>query len=131
MTDYEQVLSAVCSVLVDCLGVEEGEVTPDANFFHDLGGESIDVLDAGFRLEQRYGVRLAFQQLMSAEQWTFDDRGRLTPDSLRGFAARYPFLALPAPMATEGVDPHDLFTVDFITRAVLQALEAKSRKAAG
>jgi acyl carrier protein len=131
MTDYEQVLSAVRSVLVDCLGVEEDEVTPDANFFHDLGGESIDVLDAGFRLEQRYGVRLAFQQLMSADQWTFDARGRLTPDALRGFSERYPFLTLPEPAATEGIDPHDLFTVDFITRAVLQALAAKSMKAAG
>jgi acyl carrier protein len=131
MTDYEQVLPAVRSVLVECLGVDGDEVTPDANFFHDLGGESIDVLDAGFRLEQRYGVRLAFQQLMSAEQWTFDDRGRLTPDALRGFSERYSFVTLPELAATEGVDPHDLITVDFITRAVLQALESKTRKAAG
>lgn len=131
MSDYEQVFPAVRGIVAECLGVDEEEVRPEANFFHDLGGESIDVLDAGFRLEQRYGVRLAFQTMMSAEQWTFDDRGRLAPESLRRFRERYPFVRLPAPAATEGVDPHDLFTVEFIARAVVQALETKTTKAAG
>ena len=42
-------------ILVKTLGVEPAEITPSANFFHDLGGESLDVIDMSFRCDRRFG----------------------------------------------------------------------------
>ena len=41
-------------MLVDALGVDEDEVTPDATLRDDLGAESIDFLDIVFRLEKAF-----------------------------------------------------------------------------
>lgn len=53
-------LWAVREILVDVLGVDEEELSStEANFYHDLGGESIDVLDLTFHIEKRWGIKLA------------------------------------------------------------------------
>jgi acyl carrier protein len=44
----------VQGVLVDALGVDEEDVTPDASLKSDLGAESIDFLDITFRLEKAF-----------------------------------------------------------------------------
>ena len=51
-TSREQILEKVREVLVDALGVDEDEVTPEATLMGDLGAESIDFLDIVFRLEK-------------------------------------------------------------------------------
>ena len=33
----------LCSIIVDVLGVEESEITPDTTFVDDLGADSLDV----------------------------------------------------------------------------------------
>ena len=48
----------VRSALVEAIGVEEDEVTPEATLMGDLGAESIDLLDVLFRLERKLGVRI-------------------------------------------------------------------------
>ena len=40
----EQVLEQVKTVMVDALGVDDDEVTPEATLMGDLGAESIDFL---------------------------------------------------------------------------------------
>lgn len=45
-------------ILVDALGVDEEKVVPEASLVHDLGAESIDFLDIGFRVQQTFGVEL-------------------------------------------------------------------------
>ena len=52
----EQVFEKVRAILVEALGVDEDEVTPQATLVGDLGAESIDFLDIVFRLEKA-GVR--------------------------------------------------------------------------
>ncbi len=53
-------LRAVREILVDVLSVEEEEMTStESNFYHDLGGESIDVLDLLFHIEKRWGIKIA------------------------------------------------------------------------
>jgi len=53
--DVEKTLKAI---LVDALGVEEEEIVPEASLVQDLGVESIDFLDIGFRVQQSFGVEL-------------------------------------------------------------------------
>jgi acyl carrier protein len=48
----DEIYKKVQDVLVECLGVDEEEVTPQASLRGDLGAESIDFLDIVFRLEK-------------------------------------------------------------------------------
>ncbi len=48
----DEVFSKVQAALVDALGVDDDEVTPEATMVGDLGAESIDFLDIVFKLEK-------------------------------------------------------------------------------
>lgn len=54
----DDVEKALKEILVDALGVDEERVVPEASLVHDLGAESIDFLDIGFRVQQTFGVEL-------------------------------------------------------------------------
>jgi acyl carrier protein len=53
-----EVEARVGEILVESLGVAETEVTPAASLVRDLGAESIDFLDIGFKIQQVLGVNL-------------------------------------------------------------------------
>lgn len=50
----DEIYTKVQGVLVDALGVDDDEVTPEASLRADLGAESIDFLDITFRLEKAF-----------------------------------------------------------------------------
>jgi len=50
----DDIFKKVQDVLVNALGVDEEEVTPQATLRGDLGAESIDFLDIVFRLEKAF-----------------------------------------------------------------------------
>ena len=54
----EEVEQTLKEILVDALGIEEEKVIPEASLVHDMGAESIDFLDIGFRVQQTFGVDL-------------------------------------------------------------------------
>ena len=47
----DEILKEIQEVLIDALGVDDDEVTPEATLMADLGAESIDFLDIVFRME--------------------------------------------------------------------------------
>jgi len=51
---YEKVKESV----VEALGIDDDEVTPNALLFDDLGAESLDLLDIVFRLEKEFGIKI-------------------------------------------------------------------------
>jgi acyl carrier protein len=53
-----EVRTALGQILEDCLGVRAAEVVPSASLVRDLGAESIDFLDLGFKIQQTFGVKL-------------------------------------------------------------------------
>ena len=53
--EVEQTLQ---EILMDALGVEEENIQSEVSLVHDLGAESIDLLDIGFRVYQTFGVEL-------------------------------------------------------------------------
>ena len=53
----DEVFGKVKEALVDALGVDDDEVTPEATMVGDLGAESIDFLDIVFRLEKAFENR--------------------------------------------------------------------------
>lgn len=60
-----EIEASLREILVDSLGVQEAEVTPAASLVRDLGAESIDFLDIGFKLQQAMNVNLQTAEIRS------------------------------------------------------------------
>ena len=50
------VADKVKSIIVEQLGVDEEEVTPDASFVEDLGADSLDTVELVMALEEEFGL---------------------------------------------------------------------------
>jgi acyl carrier protein len=83
---------ALREVIADTLGVDAEEVTPEANFFSDLGGESIDLIDLSFRCSKAFGVTPRFNKV-SASDWEVDEAGVLTAESRESIERAFPLMA--------------------------------------
>jgi acyl carrier protein len=46
------------AIIVDKLGVEESEVTTEANFINDLGADSLDTVELIMELEKEFGISI-------------------------------------------------------------------------
>lgn len=53
------VLDRVKKIIVDRLGVEESEVTPEASFKDDLGADSLDVVELVMELEDEFDLEIS------------------------------------------------------------------------
>jgi acyl carrier protein len=58
-----EVETALQEILVDSLGVQDADVTPSASLVKELGAESIDFLDIGFKIQQTLGVNLQTSEI--------------------------------------------------------------------
>jgi acyl carrier protein len=54
----EQVFEKVKAIVVDQLGVEEGEVTLEASFIDDLGADSLDIVELIMALEEEFDMEV-------------------------------------------------------------------------
>ena len=52
------VAEKVKSIIVEQLGVDEEEVTPDASFVDDLGADSLDTVELVMAFEEAFGVEI-------------------------------------------------------------------------
>jgi acyl carrier protein len=50
--------AGLAAILEESLGIARAEVRPSASLVRDLGAESIDFLDMGFKIQQAFGVNL-------------------------------------------------------------------------
>lgn len=78
----DEVFAKVRDILVEALGVDEPDVTPDAAIMGDLGAESIDILDIIFRLEKGFGIKIPTGDLFPDNVLNnpeFVVNGKLTP----------------------------------------------------
>ena len=50
--------SRVTSIIVDKLGVEDSEVTPEASFTNDLGADSLDTVELIMELEKEFDISI-------------------------------------------------------------------------
>ena len=48
----------VKSIIVERLGVDEEEVTPDASFVDDLGADSLDTVELVMVFEEEFGIEI-------------------------------------------------------------------------
>ena len=48
----------VKNIIVEQLGVDEEEVTPDASFVDDLGADSLDTVELVMAFEEEFGIEI-------------------------------------------------------------------------
>jgi acyl carrier protein len=121
MPSREEIFGRVRETLVDALGVDDDEVTPEATLVGDLGAESIDFLDIVFRLEKAFSIKIPrgelFPENLAAADSSFVQDGRITDAGLAEMRTRMPH----ADVDKLAEDPRveniqDLFTVEMIVR---------------
>ncbi len=56
------VKSKVVSIIVDKLGVDEGEVTNEASFTNDLGADSLDTVELIMEFEKEFDIQIPDDQ---------------------------------------------------------------------
>jgi acyl carrier protein len=125
----DDIFKTVQGILVEALGADEEDVTPNATLVGDLGMESIDSLDIRFRLEKAFTTDPAkpfqipntelfpedMQQLLNNPQYVAD--GKVTADGLAEIKRRMPYSDLTDFEKDPQIQKADsLMTVDTITR---------------
>lgn len=113
----EDIFGKVQEALIEALGVDDDEVTPQATLIDDLGAESIDFLDIIFRLEKSFDIKIQREELFPDIDNNADlvKDGKLTQTGIDEMKKQLPHLD----MSEFEKDPDvnkipDLFTVKMI-----------------
>ena len=53
-----EIEARVKAIIVDKLGVDESEVTPNASFTNDLGADSLDTVELIMEIEDEFGISI-------------------------------------------------------------------------
>jgi acyl carrier protein len=56
------IASRVKAIIVDKLGVDESEVTPEASFTNDLGADSLDTVELIMEFEKEFNIGIPDDQ---------------------------------------------------------------------
>ncbi|SFI10716.1 acyl carrier protein [Planctomicrobium piriforme] len=128
MPSQAEIFDTVREVLVDALGVDDDEVTPEATLIGDLGAESIDFLDIVFRLEKAFDIKIPrgelFPENLTAADSGYIADGKVTETGLKELRTRMPHADVSKLAANPKVENiPDLFTVDMICKFVASKLK--------
>ena len=119
----EEIYKKVQGVLVDALGVDEEEVTPEATLRGDLGAESIDFLDIVFRLEKAFGIKIPRGEMFPEDLFNnaaYVQNGRVTPEGMVELKKRMPHMDF----TTFEKDP-DINKMQFTVNTIVNYIEGK------
>ena len=127
MSSTDNIFDQVRNTLIDALGVDDSEVTPDASLTRDLGAESIDFLDIVFRLEKAFDIKIPRGDLFPENVLTdpgFVADGKVSDKGIDELRKRLPHADVDKFAENPNVqDIGDLFTVEMITRYIEQKIE--------
>ncbi len=97
MSSDEEIFEKVREALVDALGVDDDEVTPEATLQGDLDAESIDFLDIVFRLEKAFDIKIERGELFPEDILTnteYVKDGKVNAAGITKLRERMPFADL-------------------------------------
>lgn len=97
MPTEDEIFSKVQEALVDALGVDDDEVTPEATLQGDLDAESIDFLDIVFRLEKAFDIKIERGELFPEDILTdteYVQDGKVNDAGIAKLKERMPFADL-------------------------------------
>ena len=61
-TEMSEIAEKVKAIIIDKLGVEASEVTPEASFTNDLGADSLDTVELIMEFEKEFNVSIPDDQ---------------------------------------------------------------------
>jgi acyl carrier protein len=122
------VLDEVRRLTAEVLQIEIEEISAEALFFADLGGESLDLLELKFRLEKQFQVRVPFHDL-TVNAIELDEQGCLTASSLAVLKSKFPFLKLDDFEARPLERKTDLLTIEALAGFVQTAVNLRQTAA--
>lgn len=124
----DEIFSKIKDVLVDALGVDDDEVTPEARLTKDLGAESIDFLDITFKLEQAFGFKIPQGELFpdgAAQDPQYVQDGKVTEKGLAEMKRKLPHIDFSEFQKNPRLaDIGNVFTVDVLVNYVERKLGA-------
>lgn len=125
----DEVFQKVKTALLDALGVDDEEVTPQATMVGDLGAESIDFLDIVFKLEKAFGIEIPRKELSPEDILTnaeFVQDGKVTAAGISELKRRMPFVDFTKFEGNPQVrEFSNLLTVGDLCRYIESKLQAK------
>jgi len=124
----DEIFIKVQEVLIDALGVDDDEVTPESKLVGDLGAESIDFLDISFRLEKAFSIKID-QNEMWPESVLNDEAyvksGKVTDEGMAKLKELLPHADLTEFDSSRSVtDFSNVFTVDAMVNFVERRVNA-------
>ena len=130
----DEIFKKVQDVLVNALGVDQEEVTPQATLRGDLGAESIDFLDIVFRLEKAFTTDPAHpfkiprnelfpEDLFNNQQYV--QNGRVTPAGMVELKRRMPHMDF-----SELEKDPDINKMQFTVNTIVNYLDTKLNETA-
>lgn len=130
MPSQAEIFEKVREALVDALGVDEEEVTPEATLRGDLDAESIDFLDIVFRLEKAFDIKIERGELIPMdvlENADYVAGGKVNAEGISQLKQRMPF----ADLSKFEADPNVQNLADTLTvQDMCNFVEYKLQKAA-
>lgn len=97
MPSQAEIFDKVREALVDALGVDDDDVTPEATLRGDLDAESIDFLDIVFRLEKAFDIKIERGELIPMdvlENTDYVADGKVNAKGIAQLKERMPFADL-------------------------------------
>lgn len=58
MTTFDKVKE----IIIEALGCEDEEVTPEANLVNDLGADSLDIVEIAMVIEEEFGLEISDEE---------------------------------------------------------------------
>jgi len=124
----DEVYGKICEVMIEALGVDDDEITPEAVLTTDLGAESIDFLDIVFRLEKAFEIKIEQGELFPdnvAQNPDYVEDGKVTDKGLAELKEKIPHADFTALEADRSIDKvPEIFTVEAIVKFVEAKLAA-------
>lgn len=130
LISYEQVFEETKKAIAETLNIDASKISPESSLIRDLGAESLDFLDINYRLEQRFGIKMARRFIlehveeMLGEGVAIDDTGKLTEKAIELLKLR---LGNKAKDLKPGIyidEVTSLITVDSIAQGVMDILQS-------
>jgi acyl carrier protein len=129
LPSQEEIFAKVRQALVDALGVDDDEVTPEATLRGDLDAESIDFLDIVFRLEKAFDIKIERGELIPADVLDNPDYvsdGKISAAGIAQLKERMPF----ADLSKLEADPNVQNLGDLSVEDMCNFVEYKLKKSA-
>ncbi len=133
MPTDNDIFRKVQEALVEALGVEDDEVTPEATLQGDLGAESIDFLDIIFRLEHAFEIKIPRGEMFPEDLATNPDlvqNNQVTDFGLAELRKKMPFVSFDEFARDPQLEKiSELFTVNMICNYIRFKLASQEQAA--